>query len=310
MTLTVEVTATNIAGSGSAMSAPVSITNPVLVPASWTAAATGTANNLIGSTFGAGVFVASGASNTLRNTSDGISWAASSGPATGLNQRGVFFNNKFLLGTNGFYALTSSDGLSFSLSSVSTSAAFVHASATRAVGVEPGGGGGLWYTSDAATFSGNAGPGYTLNSVLVDDPYVFVGGSVGFGGLWRTTDFTSWSTVAHGFSSGTIVGIAKGSGVHVILNSAGLVRRSTDGGVSYVAVAGVTLSNTPNTLKFLNGIFIATAQSGRIHYSADAGLTWQTVDTGLGATANDVSFGNGRFLVVGNAGTAAWSIPS
>jgi hypothetical protein len=149
--------------------------------------------------------------------------------------------------------------------------------------------------------------------------------------LFYSADGVNWSagTGAGSNISMDFYGLAYGDGGFVAVghsggyNAAGA--RSSDG-VSWTAISSGQLGMFPmmETAAFGNGVYVAAGidmsnANGAIFYSSD-GDSWTQVaadNTGFTPTdvygysqpagINDIAYGNGRFIAVGNYGQMAWS---
>lgn len=84
---------------------------------------------------------------------------------------------------------------------------------------------------------------------------------------------------------------------------------SWDDGVTWEVDATYQTSSNPTQVRFFNGKFIATRADGKIDLAAGFAtphLIWTQTVTGA-TQLNDIAFGTGRYLMVGNGGQARYS---
>jgi hypothetical protein len=76
----------------------------------------------------------------------------------------------------------------------------------------------------------------------------------------------------------------------------------TEGGI----LPGLTNDKDGPRMAAGGGCILAVASNGNAAYSTD-GVNWTATETGFGGTAiKDAAYGNGRFVIVGGMGKAAW----
>lgn len=276
MVLTVEVTATNIAGSASALSAPVTITNPLPVPTTWISRSAGTTQGLTALASSGVELVVLGNSTIkdMRRSLDGISWSAVAGHGVGGGVADMIFGGgKFVATAGGTDAAgkikTSIDGLSW-------------ASATHPV----------------------IGSDNVYGTAYGAGVYAAVVSTGSFRSL-RSTD--SAATFANASTPITFnpTCIAYGNGVFVAGGLSGEVATSPDGNVWTNGTSAITVR--ANKVRFGGGLFMMVGQGGQIATSPD-GLVWTRRDVpGVTTAWSSVAYNNGVWLVVGSGANGRYS---
>ncbi|MCL2093513.1 MAG: hypothetical protein FWH12_04880 [Treponema sp.] len=171
-----------------------------------------------------------------------------------------------------------------------------------------------------------------------DNKFVAVGES---GRIAYSADGTSWTGIAGGTGDGTsdfglgrILGITYGGNKFVGVGAGGRMVYSTDG-TSWTSIAGGTGAtaeptdpgdsgfgqNQINGIAYGGGRFVAVGGNGRMAYSTD-GISWTGIAGGDGTGANpgtpgasgfgtnsiqNIAYGSGRFVAVGQNGRMAYS---
>lgn len=133
-------------------------------------------------------------------------------------------------------------------------------------------------------------------------------------GLLGGTKANSWSAVTSGFGTADIKGIATNdNGIWIFLSTTGVIRRSTDDGLTLAAVSGITVQAAIDVVYCGNGVFVAFGAGLTIVYkSVDNGLTWTLIpkasiwasDFSISAGASD---GEGGVILAGHANGNAYS---
>jgi photosystem II stability/assembly factor-like uncharacterized protein len=171
-----------------------------------------------------------------------------------------------------------------------------------------------------------------------NDVFIAVGNR---GRMARSTDYgITWIAIPDGvdgstFSSdgdynGVITDIAYGNGTFIAVSTRGRMARSTDYGVTWIAIpAGINGSTFSSdyyegdisTISFGNNIFIAGGNRGRMAFSINNGVTWTAIPVGTGTGGNTfpqqligfirgIAYGNGTFIAGGDNGRMARSTVS
>jgi hypothetical protein len=146
-------------------------------------------------------------------------------------------------------------------------------------------GGGRGHTAvstDGKTWTGAKGNDASDSEAIFDGPSGFIdtmlfanGKFVALGGMDGQETKSAWSIDGVNWTQGGDPGLRNGSDSP----------RMTYGG----------------------GYIVAVDNMGQAAYSTDEGLTWTATETGFGITpVKDVAYGNGRFVIVGSEGKAAY----
>ena len=290
-------------------------------------AAAGIGVQLTGADYGNGTFVLAtyfGGTNAVPavtpavfTSPDGITWTRRSLPAGGRTGAPRFLNGKFFLGLtpdsnfggNGVI-LSSSDGIAWTASANLGSAVnapneFTYGNgiyaaplSNSAVQVATSTDGLTWSTRPIV--AGGASSHITFfNGKFYANIYNSAAG------LYSSTDGVTWAKIA---GAPTNPGILAASSSTLLVtffsgNTSGQ-SVSTDGVAFTTASPGITLQT--ETVKFLNGAFVATASPSPSSFdlslaraSAD-GKTWATIGSTTNTSyATEVAYGNGRYVFVG-----------
>jgi hypothetical protein len=234
----------------------------------WTQIIPPTTLGVQGMTYGSGVFVGTRLfSNSAYYSTDGITWTVLAGAlGSGSSGQTTYGNGLFVTPVGSGSARTSTNGITWTAR-----------------------------TLPAGSFSG-AGAYGNRNLVLMGGNQ-FGGSSVSAystnGITWGSSTMPSsqnWSSVAFGL----------GKFVAVSATGTGAGANSTDG-ITWTSVSLPT-SSSWNSVAFGNGVFVAVNTSSQYIRSTD-GITWTTGSAGSGQYYG-ITFGYGRFVAAGNAGTA------
>jgi hypothetical protein len=244
--------------------------NPVTVPGQSTFGI----NNIHGITYGNGMFIAVGMNGRMaRSTNNGTTWIAITG-GTGTTNVTVPGNSRF--GENQIEDIT--------YGYVNGNGRFV------AVGWS----GRMAWSDDGITWNAinSTQSTFGINNIISGVTYgngrfVAVGG---FGRMAWSDDGITWNSISGGTGNNPVI----------------------DPGQS-------TFGENPiNSITYDNGIFIAGGGFGRMAWS-DNGITWNAIPGGTGipvtpgqstfgrAYISGITYGNGRFVAVGEGGRMAWS---
>jgi hypothetical protein len=242
--------------------------------------------NINGITYGNGRFVAVGVNGNMARSDDGISWTAITG---GTGENPITAPGQSTFGRNQIIAITYGNGRF----------------------VAGGNNGRMAWSDDGITW--NAIPGGT-----------------GTGTSWDPITDPGPST----FGSNIISSMTYGNGRFVAGGGGGRMAWSDDG-ISWTAVPGgtglfpVTVPGQSTfgeiairCITYGNGRFVAGGSFGRMAWSDD-GITWNAITGGTGSGPNPVTvpgqstfgenwisgitYGNGRFVAVGEGGRMAWA---
>ena len=166
----------------------------------------------------------------------------------------------------------------------------------------------FYSTWDASSASSTFTAANTAYAVGYGNGVYLVGGANG--NIQTSTDKSSWTTRTSGFSTSAIHGFAYGnvSGTHtyVAAGESGKISSSTDSGATWTARTSGFSTTQIDTVRYVNGNFVAVGYDGKISTSTD-GSTW-TLQTTPSATPAlyEVAYGNGTYVAVGD-NAAIWT---
>jgi hypothetical protein len=231
----------------------------------WTTITNGaTTRRLFGTAYGAGRYIMVGAKGAIISATDVMPWSAVTSPTADRIEDVIFANGLFVaVGENGTI-LTSSSGESGSW-----------AIQTRGA------------TSDLdglAVANGLAVAVGKNNTILTST---------------NGTDWVRRVTPESEASSGWH-GVGYGDGKWIVVGTSPNILVSTDG-VNWETRPLGFLSNYLKSIVYANGLWVAAGVIGGVVTSVDA-VTWTPVDLGYSYDLNEVTYGNGTFLIVGDHG--------
>lgn len=241
----------------------------------WTLSDSGTNRNLYGVTYGDGLFVAVGGSDStaaILTSDNGVTWTRQISGLTGI-----------------LYAVTYGNGI------------FV------AVGRDFDNRVGTILTSDdnGVTWTSRiSGTDITLYGVVYNNGrFIAVGG----GGTILTSDDDGVTWVPQTSEiSNTLYGVTYGNGNFVAVGSGGAILTSDDNGVTWRSRTSGTSSNLRG-VTFGNNIFVAVGLAGTILSSSDDGETWSVENSGTTIALMGVANCNNTFVTAGSLGAIVTS---
>jgi photosystem II stability/assembly factor-like uncharacterized protein len=297
----------------------------VTVFGQWTAATSGTTNNLNGAyLLDSGVgFVVGDAGTIVKTTDAGMTWSLLTSGTTNALYDVYFFDatQGVAVGEQGLILRTTDGGAGWQSVSSGVTDTLGSVSFTGVNGISGGNSQTILYSTDAGAswqisqtdFFGGGFPGAQMLSATVG----FVAGqnSIFQPLLGASTDGgISWDFHAFYFDknegAGTDVfffdqntGVVSG----LVFDGRGAIARTTDGGTNW---------STLFFDQFVQGLHFpqptsgfAVGAGGRISHSTDTGITWTDQTSGTSANLNDVSFASDalRGIAVGDSGTILWT---
>lgn len=276
MVLTVEVTATNIAGSASALSAPVTITNPLPIPTTWVTRSSGTAQNLsaVGASSNEIIAIANNATPDMRRSLDGIAWSSITGHSVGQNATDVRYGG-------GVFLITAGGTVAANKIRRSTDGGLTWTASPHPV------------TGSDVVYGTAFGPGVIVAIAItgakslrsLDGGLTFVAATTGI-----TFNPTS---------------VEFGGGVFVATGLSGEIATSPDGDVWTNRTSAITTQI--NKVRYGDGNFIAVAGGGQIASSPD-GSTWTRRDiAGVTGAWSGIHFNGGVWLIIGTSNQGQYS---
>jgi photosystem II stability/assembly factor-like uncharacterized protein len=294
----------------------------------WTAATSGTTNNLNGaSLLDSGVGFAVGDAGTILKTTDaGMTWAPLTSGTTNALYDVYFFDatQGVAVGEQGLILRTTDGGAGWQGITSGVKDALRSVSFSGVNGITGGDSQDILFSTDAGAswqigqsgFFGGGFPGAQMLSATV----AFVAGqnsifqallgvSTDGGASWDQDNFHPFyfdkneggGTDLFFFDQNT--GVVSGT----VFDGRGAIARTTDAGVSWStlffdqAIQGIDFPQPTSGF--------AVGAGGRISHSTDAGITWTDQSSGTSANLNDVSFASDalRGIAVGDSGTILWT---
>jgi photosystem II stability/assembly factor-like uncharacterized protein len=291
----------------------------------WTAATSGTTNNLNGAyLLDSGVgFVVGDAGTIVKTTDAGMTWSPLTSGTTNALHDVYFFDatQGVAVGEQGLILRTTDGGGGWQNVTSGVTDTLRSVSFSGVNGISGGDSQTILYSTDAGASwqisqSGFFGGGFS-GAQMLSATVSFVGGqnSIFQSLLGASTDGgASWAFQAFYFDKneggGTDVfffdqntGVVSGT----VFDGRGAIARTTDAGVSWStlffdqAIQGIDFPQPTSGF--------AVGAGGRISHSTDAGITWTDQTSGTSANLNDVSFASDalRGIAVGDSGTILWT---
>ncbi len=222
---------------------------------------------------------------------------------------------RMLVAGEGGIVQSSTDGQTWTSSSISGSVAIRGLTFTNGKLFAVGDDGWIASSSDLVSFSRiSSGVSTPLYSIATNGSRVLV---VGAGGvILSSTDGNTWSRVGSGTSqdlravaySAAGFWVAVGSGGTVITSSDGETWKSAHSGVSSTlrTVAPLAVTTTTNNVITTNYRLVAAGDNGQLISSTD-GMTWQATSLPSRRNLNHLVSVTGQIVAVGSAGAVALS---
>ena len=226
--------------------------------------------------------------------SDGTQWTWRAGPLSSV----TYGNNTFVtVGDNGT-ALTSPDGVNWTLQRLGTNSVLEGVTYGNNTLVSVGSGGTILTSPDGVNWTVQSLGAVWLKGVTYGNG-TFV--AVGYGStIFTSPDGVNWTAQSSG-TGNRLFGVTYGNGTFVSVGSGGTILTSPDG-ASWTAQSSGTIS-VLDAVTYGNGTFVAVGSSDTILTSPDGvGWTVQRLRAG-GSNLSDVTYGNGTFVAVGYGGT-------
>src|SRR6266550_6119213 len=297
----------------------------VTVFGQWTAATSGTTNNLNGAyLLDSGVgFVVGDAGTIVKTTNDGMTGAPLKSGTTNALYDVYFFDGTqgVAVGEQGLIRRTTDGGAGWQTVASGVKDGLRSVSFSGVNGISGGDSQTILYSTDAGASwhpgqTGFFGPpffgAYMLNSTtgfvagqnLIFQP--LVGNSTDGGARWDFHAFyfdnnEGGCTDLFFFDQST--GVVSGT----VFDGRGAIARTTDGGTNWStsffdqAIQGIDFPQPTSGF--------AVGAGGRISHSTDAGITWTDQTSGTSTNLNDISFGSDalRGIAVGDSGAILWT---
>ena len=287
----------------------------------WTNQVSGTPYIFTDVAYGGGKFVAVGQFGLVETSTDGVTWVARTLPVSGFDLRGITAgpNGSFVAVGGLTVIVTSTDGTTWTLRPVAGPALFltdvVYNSTHNRYVATSNASGKLVTSLDGVTWKvTSSGTPLILSTVrCLQDKFLLMGQ----GGIIRSSSTTQWS-VASIWKPVTIDplfslhGAAFGNGHYVAVGTysadyhaftANVAVTSPDG-INYTVGETFHFPNGDkpfNDVAFGNGLFVAVGEDAIIQTSAD-GKVWDFRQVVAGQTLNAVTYGGGQFVAIGDNG--------
>jgi len=264
----------------------------------WTSRFSGGSRDLMSVAYGNGVFVVVGYNGFIATSSDGFTWVPRSSASE--NLEGVTFGNGLFVaaGDDGL-VITSADGVAWTVQTTSVDYDFWDITYGDGTFVAVGG----WdspqiiKTTDGTTwtdvsYSGGAG----LYAVGYGDGRFIAAGRYGY--ICSSSAGINWSSQpTESLTYETFRGVHSDGDVCIAVGDSGLIARTTDG-------ENWSVITPPNSMHYRSVAFsetiaVAVPSYGPILTSSDHGLAWIDQTPGTIFRLKGVSFGNDRFVAVG-----------
>ena len=297
----------------------------VTVFGQWTAATSGTTNNLNGAyLLDSGVgFVVGDAGTIVKTTNAGMTWSPLTSGTTNALYDVYFFDGTqgVAVGEQGLIRRTTDGGAGWQTVASGVKDGLRSVSFSGVNGIAGGDSETILYSTDAGASwhpgqTGFFGPpffgAYMLNSTagfvagqnLIFQP--LVGNSTDGGASWDFHPFL-FDNKEGGCTDVFFFDVNTGVVSGIVFDGQGAIARTTDGGTNWStlffdqAIQGIDFPQPTSGF--------AVGAGGRISHSTDAGITWTDQISGAFANLNDVSFANDalRGIVVGDSGTILWT---
>jgi photosystem II stability/assembly factor-like uncharacterized protein len=297
----------------------------VTVFGQWSAASSGTTNNLNGAyLLDSGVgFVVGEAGTIVKTTDGGMTWSPLTSGTTNALHDVYFFDatQGIAVGEQGLIRRTTDGGAGWQTVTSGVKDTLRSVSFSGVNGISGGDSQTILYSTDAGAswhpgqtgffgppFFGahmlNSTTGFVAGQNLIFQP--FVGNTTDGGASWDFHAFyfdnnEGGCTDVFFFDQNT--GVVSGT----VFDEHGAIARTTDGGMSW---------STLFFDQFVQGLHFPQPTSGfavglgaRIWHSTDTGITWTDQTSGASSNLNDVSFASDalRGIAVGDAGTILWT---
>lgn len=263
----------------------------------WLARTSGTANNLKGVVFGAGLFVAVGAAGTVITSPDGITWTSrTSGTANALNAVTWSGSSFIAVGASGTI-ISSTDGITWTTESSGVSAALNGIKFGGGLFVAVGASGTILTSPTGVTWtSETSGTSSTLYAIAYGAAaYV----AVGAGGLiLSSSNAASWASRTSGTSS-DLKAVGFGIGLFIAVGPTNFTTRSSDGFTWTTGSFGATIAPLAIAFTTILGVTVGTSSA---HYRTSNGTSWLGALTSVAGTYNALTSGVKTFVAVGDSG--------
>jgi hypothetical protein len=268
----------------------------------WVSRSSGTTVDLNGVAYGNNIFVAVGGSLTIQSSTDGIIWSNRVSRVGAKELSGVAYGNNRFIALGGGNIATSSDGVTWTTSTLQPTETFVTivygAAAFMALDVF----GGVATSPDGAVWTPQSTGSSGILGGIVYARNQFV--AVGTPGIVLTSpDGVKWAAQNSG-TSWELYSVTYGNNQYVAIGQYGTIITSPDG--TNWTTRGSDVTYTHNGVTYGNNEFVAVGvdqlSDASILTSPD-GITWTNVDAPSKYELSAVAYGANRFVAVGLHGT-------
>jgi len=289
----------------------------------WQNRSAGTANAFYASIYADGKFLISGGSgNTHYSVDNGQIWIPVNIGTANLQYSIAYGNGLFVRGGQNGNVGTSTDGITWAQSNVTTVNALsnliysITFSNTLNTFFYTGAGGRSAVSTDGNNWTfvnpwANTTAQINFASVYGNNEFLVVGNG---GTPIKSIDGNNWSTTK---SNTIIADVAYGANVWVAVGANGNVRTSTDGVYWSVEDANANVTSPINwtgigdksnllCAEYLNGRFLIGGEYGTFKYSTD-GYNWTDAKYPRELSVTGIAYGQGKYVIVGNGGFIATS---
>ena len=211
--------------------------------------------------YGNGVWVAVGASGTLRtSTNNAVTWNTQTSNFGATTINAVAYGNGVwvAVGSGGALRTSTNDGIT-------------------------------WNTQTSNTT-------VILTTVAYGDGVWVAAGSAGI--RTSTNNAVTWNTQTSNFGATIINAVAYGNGVWLAGGVNGAIRRGSSTGVSWTTIFTGSIAATINTLLYSEGVWLVGYSGATLRSSTDNSLTWNTQVTGVSSIFS-IAYGNRTWIAAG-----------
>jgi sugar lactone lactonase YvrE len=273
--------------------------------------------------FGNGLWTAVGSNGTAATSSDGANWTLQTTGVTDTLSEVAFNNGLWVASGNdvpGIIIYSSNNGVNWTKASgVTSTGALTSVAYGNGQWIASGPGDG---TNPAVTYTSNDGETWvqvspTLSFIDVGfAPEAFWPGWTTFAnGVWiaggtsmvYSSDGVHWSEKYYGNPGGTTAAFGKGQWVELGGALGGPPGAISGDGVAWTQVSVPIPSGLYYAISFGNNIWVGSGGNNGIVITSADGTNWATARTdnsGYGQYLHGIAYGNGRWVIVGNGGSA------
>ncbi|WP_260989904.1 S-layer homology domain-containing protein [Paenibacillus xylanexedens] len=267
--------------------------------------------NIIGVTYGNGMYVAVGTNGTVLTSSDGLNWMTRT-VGTAIQLNGVAYSNgTYVAVGQGGKILTSSDGVSWIIRDSGTTNELRTVNYINGSYFAVGANGTILTSSDGVNWTSQAsGTTQFIFAVNYFNGMYIAVGSVGT--ILTSSDGVSWTNRSPG-TTNSLLGVSYANGTYVVVGQSGTILTSSDG-TNWTSRSSGTTNNLVGFV-YANGTYVAVGVGGTIVTSSD-GVSWLTRTSGTANNLAGLNYINGTFIAVGYGGTilassdgSSWTSP-